>query len=685
MNRGTMPTHITSLGASLMKRILCTGSIAGLLTSCVALFAYTPVAHALNTLTPTTTADVVDANDGVLSLREAITIANADNDSTEIVLATGQTYALTRCAATPDDTNDAGDLDHTEVAQLTVRSPGGATVTQTCPGERILHHLGTKPLNLVSLTVTGGSGHPGGGAVFSAGPTEIHFSTFTGNTTDTADADPFWTGTGGGAVSVLTTVVIRSSVFIGNSSTNSLYPQWAAGGAVWASAGGSITSSRFEQNTAQTGGGGAVHAWSAVKILRSTFTSNSAGFGGAVRILEAVSFASTITDSTFTTNHATQDGGAVQISGCGNCGTAMKVTAGEMIGNTAGANGGAIAQGVSQGGSLQIIGGKYTDNSAVAAGGAFRFQGGSQVFVSITNAAVSGNTAGTDGGAILTGFLDLTVTGGTYSNNRATGNGGVLSTHATIFGGYAGDPQIKVIDATMATNRAGKNGGAIDHPAGPGFGTPVVTVSRSSLTGNFAGTDGGAIYSGVNRPVLVDHSSIVGNTAVKGGGMAFAGPTTIDNTTIAQNTAKVGGGVLAVGDTATLTHTTLYRNTATGGVGSALAIAGGGVRLKATAITNGTGTPCSGLPQSLGANVANGTTCQLSGPNDTQTNQVLAFTMVNGAAVPSATNPVVNHYSPVCVFADDQRSIARPQGSGCDTGAVERTGEDPLLGEGDGK
>ena len=138
---------------------------------------------------------------------------------------------------------------------MTVRSPGGATVTQTCPGERILHHLGTKPLNLVSLTVTGGSGHPGGGAVFSAGPTEIHFSTYTGNTTDTADADPFWTGTGGGAVSVLTTVVIRSSVFIGNSSTNSLYPQWAAGGAVWASAGGSITSSRFEQNTAQTGGG----------------------------------------------------------------------------------------------------------------------------------------------------------------------------------------------------------------------------------------------------------------------------------------------------------------------------------------------------------------------------------------------------------------------------------------------
>jgi CSLREA domain-containing protein len=72
------------------------------------------------TIVVTTTADVVNASDGVLSLREAVALANAIPGFDLIQLAAGATYDLTICGAdgaTPDST---GDLIATDTAGLFV-------------------------------------------------------------------------------------------------------------------------------------------------------------------------------------------------------------------------------------------------------------------------------------------------------------------------------------------------------------------------------------------------------------------------------------------------------------------------------------------------------------------------------------------------------------------------------------
>src|SRR5215218_2506477 len=83
-----------------MQRNRLTAFAAGLVLVGVSPLLDTTPAHAVATQhVVTTTDDVVDANDGVLSLREAVTAASTDAGESEIVLQAGATYHLTLCAA----------------------------------------------------------------------------------------------------------------------------------------------------------------------------------------------------------------------------------------------------------------------------------------------------------------------------------------------------------------------------------------------------------------------------------------------------------------------------------------------------------------------------------------------------------------------------------------------------------
>ena len=88
----------------------------------------------------TTTADVIDGSDGVVSLREAVAQADADAGADTIVLASAATYDLTICDTTIDDggvDTTSGDLVASDAAGLTING-NGATVHQTCP-QRVLY------------------------------------------------------------------------------------------------------------------------------------------------------------------------------------------------------------------------------------------------------------------------------------------------------------------------------------------------------------------------------------------------------------------------------------------------------------------------------------------------------------------------------------------------------------------
>ena len=92
-----------------MRRIGCAAA-ASLLGAAVAALGVAGPAYAA-TVNVTTASDVVNAADGVTSLREAISAANAAVEPTTIVLVAGTTYQLSLCGA-DEDANASGDLDH---------------------------------------------------------------------------------------------------------------------------------------------------------------------------------------------------------------------------------------------------------------------------------------------------------------------------------------------------------------------------------------------------------------------------------------------------------------------------------------------------------------------------------------------------------------------------------------------
>lgn len=133
-----------------------------------------PPSSAAAVVVVTTTADTVAA-DGLVSLREAVDMANSDGDDTVIQLGSGLTYQLTICVAKepveignsgffrPPDDDDAnldGDLDHTEANDLTIEGDG-STISNTCEFDRVIDNLDPMSrLVLDDLTVRGGDDPP---------------------------------------------------------------------------------------------------------------------------------------------------------------------------------------------------------------------------------------------------------------------------------------------------------------------------------------------------------------------------------------------------------------------------------------------------------------------------------------------------------------------------------------------
>jgi hypothetical protein len=102
----------------------------------------------------TTTTDVVDAGDGVLSLREAITAVDADPGDSEIVLQPGATYHLTICDdGVWEHENVSGDIDVDADPDLLTITGNGARIEQDCVDQRVM--LTYRDLTIRDLTVAG--------------------------------------------------------------------------------------------------------------------------------------------------------------------------------------------------------------------------------------------------------------------------------------------------------------------------------------------------------------------------------------------------------------------------------------------------------------------------------------------------------------------------------------------------
>jgi hypothetical protein len=115
---------------------------------------------------------------------------------------------------------------------------------------------------------------------------------------------------------------------------------------------------------------------------------------------------------------------------------------------------------------------------------------------------------------------------------------------------------LTLINSTVSGNQATNGGGLAVYSA---------TVTNSTLSGNQATMAGGGIYN--QSSLTLTNTLLSGNGAAYGGGIAtLYGNIALISSTLSDNSATYGGGVLSQGY-AMLTHSTLSGNSATHGGG----------------------------------------------------------------------------------------------------------------------
>ncbi len=320
----------------------------------------------LAVFTVDTFADVVNAGDGLTSLREAIIAVNAGSGGDTINLAAG-TYTLS-IAGTGEDAGATGDLDINK--DVTISGAGaGTTIIDGNSIDRVFHIKGTSNTASISgVTIQGGDQSNGGG-IFVDNTSTLNLSgaTLTGNNHSGAGS--------GGAIHVHGTAHLNDVLLSGNTADD--------GGAIGfhGADGGSLTNVTISGNST-TGKGGGIWNDSVITVINSTITGNMANSdeGGGVYNTGTI----TLTDTTISGNSATWGGG---INNTNNL-TLERVT---IDGNTSSNNGGGI----------------------------YNFAGNT---VSLTNVTISGNTSGNNGGGIFT-TSSIDITNSTIASNL--GGGGI--------------------------------------------------------------------------------------------------------------------------------------------------------------------------------------------------------------------------------------------------------------------
>ncbi len=309
--------------------------------------------------------------------------------------------------------------------------------------------------------------------------------------------------------------------------------------------------------------------------------------------------------------------------------------------NTSNQNGGAIKFAVA-GGALNVTNCTVSNNSATGTaaglgyGGAFEFHANTAVVV--LNSTLSGNTSARDGGAMCfynTGSLLMTNTSVT-GNTAATGGNYSYGGGGLNFFGAATGPGVVISGCTFSGNDSG-NAGAVAPLFGGGGAMAFVAVSgnivieNSTVSGNTANAGAGRGYGGGimarnlggTNFITIRNSTIVNNDAGRGGGgiaIAATGPQSVSSTIIAQNTL---GGVTTAGraDLASAAAINITGNNNLIGVQDA------STQMTFTGTGNQTGTAATPLDAKLGALASNG------GP--TQTRALLA----GSPAIDTGTNP----------------------------------------------
>ncbi len=523
------------------------------------------VANATTPRTPETAAtivtmadDVVDAYDGLISLREAIAVYSISGDTiTFDVSLAGKTITLggTQIVFTKDLTVQGNDttIDANHLSRV-FQVNTGITVTMT------------------DLTVTGGNADDGAG-IKALGTLTLHDVMITNNTA---------TGNGGGLWSS-TRSNLYGCIIADNAATGSGGGMWT-GGTVGAGVLNTYNCT-IALNDSAIGGGianrGTLTLNNTIVAKNTATDANDVWTRAQARTRSSV-YNSLIGDATFTTGKTVLNLGkslmgtskvidplfVSTVTGAWNLGlqdNSPAINTGnntlvpqtqqtDYVGNpriigTAVDMGAVEYQRVretistvvnSTADDIDPYDGEITLREAIevyaAAGGTITFAasladqtitlGGTQLEIG-QNLTVSGNGVTIDAnrqsrtffirtGAIVT-MSHLTITGGLADH------GGGIQTSGTL-----------ILDAvTLADNEATENGGAL-------WSSMNTTLVNTVIVGNTAGGSGGGVWTGGSAStgkMVLTHCTVAMNTAAIGGGIANLGTVTFNNTIVAKNTA----------------------------------------------------------------------------------------------------------------------------------------------------
>lgn len=295
----------------------------------------------------------------------------------------------------------------------------------------------------------------------------------------------------------------------------------------------------FSKNIDNNNQGGALVNSGVTAIHGGQFMENSAAGGGAIYNGGTL----TIDAGThFNTNKSSSAGGAIFNAGVLNISNAF------FDGNVSGNTGGAI----NSSGDITINASSFSNNSADYAGGAIRTQQTREVKLTIYDTDFSQNKSGAYGGAIAVERGQIQISGGTFYENEATGQGGA----ASINGGA-------ISNATFRNNKA-QGGGAIRNQSGD------LVISGVTMTAN-NGQDfvGGAIYN-MGSLTVRDDSKFNNNTASQGGAIYSNSSTDIYDATFIGNIANSGHGGAVNANISNIINTEFTNNRADNGQGGGL-------------------------------------------------------------------------------------------------------------------
>lgn len=312
--------------------------------------------------------------------------------------------------------------------------------------------------------------------------------------------------------------------------------------------------------------------------------------------------------------------------------------------------------------------------------------------LTLTDVVVSNSTAPGDGGGVFVGG-GLTMVASKITGNTSGGSGGgVRQPTARGGSGKYVSTDMAVEDSVVSGNVAVRGGGISRNSRTPKYGVNVADIARTTISGNKASTRGAGVDLvglGPGDRFSLSRSTISGNQGGAdsvGGGLALTGAVLgafdVSDSTVSGNVAKTGGGIafgepgnplLDLAESLGIDNSTVASNTATG-QGGGVYLSGGKAGFVSSAETR-----VSGLMAARAAR-ASGTD---PGPDVLLTSSVVAGNTGEGAAQDIARATDDPDTGPAAGVFDLSFSLVQKPGDTPVTQTPDGSnliGADPLLG-----